>query len=482
MIVIKELKNTIIVLALFIIDILLSVYSLLFVKMVLERKFDCAGFENRHIFAFVIFLVCFFIMYDQYMSMTEKVFAAGISAALSVIAAFICTFFVSNLLRWKLFTVGVWLAEFVFTWVLVVCWRTLAAFLIRKFGEKRSFLIIENMRNTSRLARKLKYASDKGRDAVYYMIDEDNPAEIDALIEEKLKNFDAVFVSPMVSKDISERIMHKAFILGKDVSILADLDGVSTLHGRIYQLDDTPVIEKKGVYMSRLQRFVKRGFDIVISVILGIVSLPIALICAVAIKLDSEGPVIYKQERYTIHKKVFTIYKFRTMVQDAEKDGAQFATENDPRITKVGKVLRATRLDELPQLYNILLGQMSIVGPRPERPVFADYFSNTVKNYDMRFCVKAGLTGYAHVYGKYNTRMSDRILMDIIYIVNYSILTDIKIMLLTVQIMFIKSAAEGIDEEYDKIMSSEENEKKRREETLRHMGDKDENIYHHTGV
>ncbi len=482
MIVIKGLKNTVIVSVLFIVDMLLSVQSLLFVKFILENKFGRAGFENRHIIAFVVFLVFFFIMYDQYASMTEEVFAAGISAVLSVTASFICTFFVSVFLKWELLTVSAWLAEFGLTWVLLVCWRTLAASLIRKFGEKRSFLIIENMRNTSRLARKLKYASDKGRDAVYYMIDEDNSAEIDTLIEEKLKNFDSVFISPAISEEISNRIMHKAFVLGKDISILADLDGVSTLHGRIYQLDDTPVIEKKGVYMSRLQRFVKRGFDIVISVILGIVSLPIALICAVAIKLDSDGPVIYKQERYTIHKKVFTIYKFRTMVQDAEKNGAQFATEDDPRITKVGKVLRATRLDELPQLYNILMGHMSIVGPRPERPVFADYFSETVKNYDMRFCVKAGLTGYAHVYGKYNTRMSDRILMDIIYIVNYSILTDIKIMLLTVQIMFIKSAAEGIDEEYDKIMSSEENEKKRREETLRHMGDKDENIYHHTGV
>ena len=482
MIVIKGLKNKVIVSVLFIVDMLLSVYGLLFVKLILEKKFGVEGFENKHIFTFAVFLVFFFIMYDQYVAMTEKVFAAAISAALSVIAAFICTFFVSSFLRWKLFTVGVWFAEFAFAWVLLVYWRTLAAFLIRKFGEKRSFLIIENMRNTSRLARKLKYASDKGRKAFYYMIDEANPSEIENLIEEKLKNFDSIFISSAISEEISERIMHKAFILGKDISILADLDGVSTLHGRIYQLDDTPVIEKKGVYMSRVQRFVKRGFDIVASIILGIISLPIALICAVAIKLDSKGPVIYKQERYTIHKKVFTIYKFRTMVQDAEKNGAQFATEDDPRITKVGKVLRATRLDELPQLYNILLGHMSIVGPRPERPVFADYFSKTVKNYDMRFCVKAGLTGYAHVYGKYNTRMSDRILMDIIYIVNYSILTDIKIILLTAQIMFIKSASEGIDEEYDKIMSSEENEKKRREETLHHMEEKNENINNHTGV
>ena len=482
MIVIKGLKNTVIVSVLFIVDMLLSVQSLLFVKFILENKFGRAGFENRHIIAFVVFLVFFFIMYDQYASMTEEVFAAGISAVLSVTASFICTFFVSVFLKWELLTVSAWLAGFVLTWVLIVCWRVLAAFLIRKFGDKRSFLIIENMRNASRLARKLKYAAIKGREAFYYLIDEDNPAEIETLIEKKLKEFDLIFISPAISDDISDRIMSKAFMLGKDVSVLADLDGVSTLHGRIYQLDDTPVIEKKSAYMSTSQRFLKRSFDIAVSLILGIISLPIALICAVAVKLDSEGPVIYKQERYTVNKKVFTIYKFRTMVKDAEKNGAQFATEGDPRITKVGKVLRATRLDELPQLYNILLGHMSIVGPRPERPIFADYFSETVKNYDMRFCVKAGLTGYAHVYGKYNTRMSDRILMDIIYIVNYSLLADIKIILLTVRIMFTKSATEGVDEEYDKIMSSEENERKRREETIRQMGEKNENIYYNTGV
>ncbi len=482
MIVIKGLKNTVIVSVLFIVDMLLSVQSLSFVKFILENKFGRAGFENRHIIAFVVFLVFFFIMYDQYASMTEEVFAAGISAVLSVTASFICTFFVSVFLKWELLTVSAWLAGFVLTWVLIVCWRVLAAFLIRKFGDKRSFLIIENMRNASRLARKLKYAAIKGREAFYYLIDEDNPAEIETLIEKKLKEFDLIFISPAISDDISDRIMSKAFMLGKDVSVLADLDGVSTLHGRIYQLDDTPVIEKKSAYMSTSQRFLKRSFDIAVSLILGIISLPIALICAVAVKLDSEGPVIYKQERYTVNKKVFTIYKFRTMVKDAEKNGAQFATEGDPRITKVGKVLRATRLDELPQLYNILLGHMSIVGPRPERPIFADYFSETVKNYDMRFCVKAGLTGYAHVYGKYNTRMSDRILMDIIYIVNYSLLADIKIILLTVRIMFTKSATEGVDEEYDKIMSSEENERKRREETIRQMGEKNENIYYNTGV
>ncbi|MBR0303862.1 MAG: sugar transferase, partial [Clostridia bacterium] len=140
---------------------------------------------------------------------------------------------------------------------------------------------------------------------------------------------------------------------------------------------------------------------------------------------------------------------------------------NDPRITRVGKILRALRIDELPQIFNILGGSMSVVGPRPERPIFAEEFSKNVKDYDIRFSVKAGLTGYAQIYGKYNTRVSDKILMDIIYILNYSILLDIKIILLTGKTMFTKSATEGFDEEKDREMISEENEIRRREETVK---------------
>ena len=155
------------------------------------------------------------------------------------------------------------------------------------------------------------------------------------------------------------------------------------------------------------------------------------------------------------------------MYTDAEKNGAQLATEDDPRITRVGKFLRATRLDELPQLYNILFGHMSVVGPRPERPIFADRFSEDVGNYDTRYFVKAGLTGYAQVYGKYNTRASDKILMDLIYITNYSFLLDIKLIILTTKTMFVKSATEGLNEENDKMLSSEEKEEQRRAETVK---------------
>ena len=421
----------------------------------------------------------------MYTGQNEGVFNSALASSLAVIAVTVFSAGALYLFNLETASFTVWLVRFTALEVFLVVWRTAAAVLIKKYGKKTTCLILENKNNTSRLARKLKYASNYGREVTYYLLDEDNKDEIDAVINEKIKLFDQIFISPAISQSLTDKIVQYAAMTDKAICVLADFDRVSIMRGRIYQLGDTPVLEKKSVYMTKLQRFVKRIFDILVSLVMCIVFLPAFLICAIAIHIDSKGPVFYKQQRYTVGKKVFNVYKFRTMVQNAEQNGAQLATDNDPRITKVGRILRATRLDELPQLYNILFGHMSIVGPRPERPVFADEFSKTVANYDMRYCVKAGLTGYAQVYGKYNTSVEDKILMDMIYIVNYSLLLDIKLVLLTVKTMFNKSSTSGVDEERAQVLASEENEVKRREETLRMLGLKketDEEAYQNTGV
>ncbi len=472
MIVIKKAIKTRFIVSLLVIgDMLLYIGGFLLAQKIITGEFG-TGAENWHDFtAFIplVLIMFFFLMYDLYTAQTEKVFNSAVSAALSVFMATISSVIVIYIFRIEKIDVLLWVARLCAFEFLMVMWRIFAALMIKRFGEKQTCLILENKNNTSRLARKLKYASNYGREATYYMIDEENQEEIDKIINERIDKFDIIFVSPAISKDIASRVMSRAALLHKGISVLADLDTVTTMRGKIYQLDDTPIVEKKLLYMTRMQRFVKRVFDIVFAFIGCILTLPLFGACALAVHFGSEGPVLYKQERYTIDKKVFKVYKFRTMVVDAEKDGAQLATEDDPRITKVGKFLRATRLDELPQIYNILFGHMSVVGPRPERPVFADYFSENVKNYDTRYFVKAGLTGYAQVYGKYNTRVSDKILMDVIYIVNYSFLLDIKIILLTAKTMFMKSATEGLDEERDAILSSEDKEEKRIEETLANL-------------
>ena len=213
-------------------------------------------------------------------------------------------------------------------------------------------------------------------------------------------------------------------------------------------LFDTPLMLIRSRGLNWTQRFFKRLMDITLSLIAVVIASPIMLITAILIKCEDGGPVFYKQERVTKGGKSFNILKFRSMIVDAEKDGvARFATENDPRITKIGKVIRATRIDELPQILNILKGDMSIVGPRPERRENIDAFLKEMPEFDFRMKVKAGLAGYAQVYGKYNTTAYDKLRLDLMYIENYSLLLDIKLILMTIRIIFKKESTEGFHQD-----------------------------------
>ena len=172
------------------------------------------------------------------------------------------------------------------------------------------------------------------------------------------------------------------------------------------------------------------------------------LLTAIAIKIYDRGPVFYKQCRLTKDGKEFYVLKFRSMAVDAEQDGvARLSTgENDSRITPVGKVIRKTRIDELPQFINILKGEMSVVGPRPERPEIAREYEKELPEFSLRLQAKAGLTGYAQVYGKYNTSPYDKLQMDLMYLAKPSLWEDLRIMFATVKILFIPDSTEGIEE------------------------------------
>ena len=174
---------------------------------------------------------------------------------------------------------------------------------------------------------------------------------------------------------------------------------------------------------------------------------PIMLVTAIAIKAYDKGPVFYKQTRLTRNEKEFEIIKFRSMKVDAEKDGVARLSkgENDDRITPVGRVIRACRLDELPQLWNILIGDMSIVGPRPERPEIAEQYYKSMPEFKLRLQVKAGLTGYAQVYGKYNTDPYEKLEFDLLYINHMSIITDLQLMFSTFSVLFDADSTKGVD-------------------------------------
>ena len=200
------------------------------------------------------------------------------------------------------------------------------------------------------------------------------------------------------------------------------------------RLFDTPLILCRNEGLSPEQRFLKRMFDIIISAILLLLLSPAMLICAAAIRLEDHGPVFYRQRRLTRDGAEFEVLKFRSMIPDAEADGkAVLAADHDSRITKVGRVLRHFRLDELPQLLNILRGEMSLVGPRPERPELTAEYAKKYPEFPYRLQVKAGLTGYAQVNGTYDTEPIDKLKMDLIYIEQYSLLLDIQILLMTLK-------------------------------------------------
>lgn len=219
------------------------------------------------------------------------------------------------------------------------------------------------------------------------------------------------------------------------------LNGSTPIH-----LFDTPLLLTEGNPLEYEERIIKRAVDIMLSILLIIITSPIMLITAIVIKLYDRGPVFYKQIRCTKNSREFEIVKFRSMIVNAESCGvAVLARENDPRITPVGRFIRKCRIDELPQLFNVLKGDMSFVGPRPERPEFIKKFRETMPEFAYRMKVRAGITGYAQLYGKYNTLPYDKLKFDLYYIEQYSIWLDIKLMILTLKILFTKESTEGAE-------------------------------------
>lgn len=192
---------------------------------------------------------------------------------------------------------------------------------------------------------------------------------------------------------------------------------------------------------SKFYNFYQRTLDIILSLIGLIIGLPLILIFGLLIKLEDKGPMIYKQERVGKDGKVFYIYKLRSMRTDAEKFGAQWATKNDPRITKVGNFIRKTRIDELPQLFNILRGDMSIIGPRPERPSFTIEFNKDIPGFINRLAVRPGLTGWAQVNGGYEMTPEEKLKADIYYMKHRSFFMDMNILLKTVKVVFTGEGA-----------------------------------------
>ena len=326
--------------------------------------------------------------------------------------------------------------EVVLAAVLVVLYTVLYH---KLYAPHEMLLIYGNRRGVS-----LKIKMDSRRDK--YNISKLISVEegFEAICREMGK-YDAVILSD-VPAQIRNDILKYCYRYRIRTYLSPKLTDIMIRGGKNITLFDTPLLLVKGTGLTPAQRVAKRCMDIVLSAIALLITSPAFLAVAISIKLEDGGPVFYKQKRLTRNGREFEILKFRSMIVDAEKyAGAVLATEDDPRITKTGKVIRATRLDELPQLLNILKGDMSIVGPRPERKVIADEYCKDIPEFAYRLKVRGGLTGYARIYGKYNTSAYDKLRLDLMYIENYSFLLDIKLIILTMRIIFSKESTEGID-------------------------------------
>lgn len=266
-------------------------------------------------------------------------------------------------------------------------------------------------------------------------------------LEKEIEKSEAVLINDVVAKK-QNSIVKKCFELDKRVYVVPKLSEIILKTSENLNVLDTPLYLCRNMGMKLWQRLAKRIFDIVFSILALFLFSPILLITAIAIKLEDGGPVFFTQERITRGGKHFKIFKFRSMIVDAEKDGKPHpAGVKDDRITKVGHLIRACRIDEMPQFFNILKGDMSLVGPRPERCEHVEKYSAEIPEFQYRHKVKGGLTGYAQVYGKYNTSALDKLKLDLIYITNYSLLLDFQIICETLKILFEKESTEGFGEE-----------------------------------
>ena len=269
----------------------------------------------------------------------------------------------------------------------------------------------------------------------------------------ELEKYDAVLLNDIPNK-YRKLILKYCFENDVPVYYTPKIPDIMVRGSDEINLFDSPLFLAKNIGMTTAQSFVKRAIDIIGSTLGLIVLSPIFLIVSILIKIEDGGKVFFMQDRCTYDGKVFRIHKFRSMKEDAEKDGKPHpATSDDDRITKVGKFIRATRIDELPQLVDIWIGNMSIVGPRPERVEHVAKYTEDIPEFGYRLKVKGGLTGYAQVYGRYNTTSYDKLKMDLIYVVNYSLLMDFQIVLETVKIIFSKESTEGFTEENSKKMN-----------------------------
>lgn len=348
--------------------------------------------------------------------------------------------------------------------ITVIIYTSIANRLYRNIFPARKLMLVHGERSIEDIYNKFQSRRDKYRIRRTLSIREG----VEQICREIARSYESGECNAVVVWDVStadrNRLLKycyersiRIYIMPKITDVI--LGGAEQLH-----IFDSPMLLTREYSLSMEQRFIKRTIDIVCSLLLLIITSPIMLLTAIAIRLYDGGPILYKQIRCTRDMREFEIMKFRSMRTDAEKDGvARLAKKNDDRITPIGRFIRKCRIDELPQLVNILRGDMSFIGPRPERPEIIRQYVEIMPEFVYRTKVKAGLAGFAQVYGKYNTTPYDKLKLDLIYIEHYSVWLDLKLMLLTLKVLFWPDSTEGVESEqvtaFKKTQNKSQNKK-----------------------
>ena len=334
---------------------------------------------------------------------------------------------------------GVLLLSMALQWVFLCVWRYFWWRLERFLHGKRSVMLMGSAEECDHVFHRLSQQPQLDMELKYICTDMEQ-----SNWRKAIEQVDVVVLCAEMRHRYKVAVINACHHLGKTVMLIPNTYEVFCAGVELDKIDDILVFRSKSLQPSLEVRTLKRLMDLVIGISGFIGSLPIMAAVAVAIKIFDPGPILYKQVRVGRYGKEFEVYKFRTMKVDAEKyTGPMLAQENDPRITPLGRFLRATRLDELPQAWNVIIGDMSLMGPRPERPVFVEQFTKEMPEYAFRHNVKPGMTGMAQVYGKYNTTAFDKLVYDLMYIEKCNIWTDLVLLIQTARVMLTKSATEG---------------------------------------
>lgn len=373
-------------------------------------------------------------------SIARKRFAEIIlSTAVAILCTFILVMALSFFLYESSYSRGVIALSAALQVILLTIWRYMGWRLEQKLHSKSAVMLMGSAEECDHVYNRLRLQPQLNLKLKYICTDVEQSDWRKAAAD-----IDVIILCPEMRHRYKVAVINHCHQTGKTALLIPNTYEIFCTGAALDKIDDIPVFRPQSLYPSLEVRTLKRLLDIVAAGIGFICALPFMAATAIAIKIFDPGPILYSQIRTGRNGKEFRVYKFRTMRVDAEKyTGPMLAQENDPRITKLGRFLRAVRLDELPQIWNVVIGDMSIVGPRPERPFFVEQFTKETPEYAYRHNVKPGITGMAQVYGKYNTTAFDKLVYDLMYIEKCGILTDLAIIIQTVKVLFTKSATEG---------------------------------------